>query len=159
MKESPFAQIVSERDAKDKEIMAMLEAESKKNEEVALAREEASKQRDIEQIAQEWAIKEYSLKMIGGDLDRSTSEKEYVKSVWDTAMVEAKKTYERVTSAEYAKEMARKEVAYKRTDELFWEGMDETEKKKRQVMLERIKKQYMGMISEEDMARLVMEES
>jgi len=159
VKESPFAQIVSERDAKDKEIMAMLEAESKKNEELALAREESSKQREIEQIAQEWAIKEYSLKMIGGDLDKSTSEKEYVKSVWDTAMVEAKKTYERVTSAEYAKELARKEVAYKRTDELFWEGMDETEKKKRQVMLERIKKQYMGMISEEDMARLVMEES
>ena len=46
-------------------------------------------QNDIEVIAQQWAIKEYSLRSIGGDVDPSVTEIDFIKSVWDQALVEA----------------------------------------------------------------------
>jgi phosphopantetheinyl transferase (holo-ACP synthase) len=78
--------------------MAILDAEIAKDEAKKKAEAEAIKQGEIAVIAKQWAIKEYSLRSIGGDVDPSVTEIDFIKSVWDEALVEAEKTYDRINS-------------------------------------------------------------
>merc|ERR1712127_1052950 len=92
-KENAFAARRSARDEEDAKIMAILDAEIAASD--ARKKDEAEKQKtiEIEGIAKEWAIKEYSLRMIGGDLDDAVTEKEFMVSAWDEALAEAERTY------------------------------------------------------------------
>ena len=139
--------------------MAILEAESAKSEAKRKEEEEKTRKIEIEGIAKEWAIKEYTLRMLGGDIDDSVSENDFIISVWDEALTEAANTYDRINSEEYKKEQERLAKAKKGVDnKLFWDGMPPLLRKKREKMVEKVKKQYMDLLSEEELERIILSE-
>lgn len=149
----------SKRDEADEKIMAMLEVESAKTEAAEKALAEKRKAVQVEGIAKEWAIKEYSLRMLGGDLDDSVTEKEFMESVHDEALIEADKTFDRIHSEEYIKEQEQMERAKMDTgNKLFYDGMPSLLRKKREKMVEKVKKQYMDLLSEEDLESIILNE-
>jgi phosphopantetheinyl transferase (holo-ACP synthase) len=158
-REDTFTLAKASRDEQDEKIMAILDAEIAKTEAEKKAEEEAIKKGEIEVIAQQWAIKEYSLRSIGGDVDPSVTEIDFIKSVWDQALVEAENTYDYINSAEYKKqqEKAAKD-AIGSENKLFWNGMDPLLRKKREKMVEMVKKQYMDLLSEEELEAIILSE-
>ena len=158
-REDSFTVSRAKRDEEDAKIMAMLDAEIAKDEAKKKAEEEAIKKEEIEVIAQQWAIKEYSLRSIGGDVDPSVTEIDFIKSVWDQALVEAENTYDYINSAEYKKKQQKKEKDSKGSEnKLFWNGMDPLLRKKREKMVEKVKKQYMDLLSEEELEAIILSE-
>lgn len=158
-REDSFTVSRAKRDEEDAKIMAMLDAEIAKDEAKKKAEKEAIKKEEIEVIAQQWAIKEYSLRSIGGDVDPSVTEIDFIKSVWDQALVEAENTYDYINSAEYKKKQQKKEKDSKGSEnKLFWNGMDPLLRKKREKMVEKVKKQYMDLLSEEELEAIILSE-
>lgn len=158
-KENAFTKAKSARDEQDEKIMAKLDAEIAKSEARKKAEAEEQKGIEIEGIAKEWAIKEYSLRMLGGDLDDSVSEKDFMVSVWDEALVEAAKTYDRIHSEEYIKQQEKLEKEKVGIEnKLFWDGMSPTLRKKREKLVEKVKQQYMDLLSEEELERIILSE-
>ena len=158
-KEDSFTAKKAVRDEEDAKIMALLDAEIAKDEAKKKAEEEATKKEEIQVIAQQWAIKEYSLRSIGGDLDPSVTEIDFIKSVWDEALVQAENTHEYINSAAYKKQQekaARDSQGYE--NKLFWNGMDPLLRKKREKMVEKVKKQYMDLLSEEELEAIILSE-
>lgn len=156
-KKTAFVKEKTADDLEDERIMAMLEEESAKNK--AKTEKEAAAQRkvDIEGIAKEWATKEYTLRMLNGDIDESTPEKDFMISVWEEAMTEAAKAYELVNSDEYKQEAEKKSKSLMDVeDKLFWDGMPDILRKKREKMVENVKKQYMDLLSEEELERIIL---
>mmetsp|Transcript_20132 Transcript_20132/g.32615 ORF Transcript_20132/g.32615 Transcript_20132/m.32615 type:complete len:612 (-) Transcript_20132:161-1996(-) len=156
-KENAFAARRTARDEEDEKIMAILDAEIAASD--ARKKDEAEKQKTIETegIAKEWAIKEYSLRMIGGDLDDSIGEEDFMASIWDEALAEGERTYERINSEEYIKEQERVEKSKVNLEnKLFWDGMPPVLRKKREKMVEKVKRQYMDLLSEEDLERIIL---
>ena len=140
--------------------MAMLEEESAKEQAIADEKAAAQKKIDIEGIAKEWATKEYTLRMLNGDIDDSMSEKDFLISVWDEAMTEGEKAWERVNSEEWREAQKRKRKAQMEVDQkLFWPGMPEDMRRKREKMVERVKKQYMDLLSEEELEKIVLSDA
>ena len=158
-REDSFTKARAKRDEEDAKIMAILDAEVAKDEARKKAEEEAIKKQEIEVIAQQWAIKEYSLRSIGGDVDPSVTEIDFIKSVWDQALVEAENTYDYINSAEYEKKQ-KKEAKDSQGSEnkLFWNGMDPLLRMKREKMVEKVKKQYMDLLSEEELEAIILSE-
>ena len=158
-REDSFTVARAKRDEEDAKIMAILDAEVAKDEARKKAEEEAIKKQEIEVIAQQWAIKEYSLRSIGGDVDPSVTEIDFIKSVWDQALVEAENTYDYINSAEYKKKQ-KKEAKDSQGSEnkLFWNGMDPLLRMKREKMVEKVKKQYMDLLSEEELEAIILSE-
>jgi len=156
--QSAWASQRSERDLEDEKVMAILDADDAKFEAKKKALDEKERQSKVDSIAQEWALKEFTLKRMGGDLESSMSETEYIASVWETALVEAEKAYEYINSDEYAKVLKRNdfETRAQDSDRLFWPGMDEGERKRREKLVEKLKKQYMDILSEEDLEKIIM---
>ncbi|KAL7440878.1 hypothetical protein ACHAXM_007505 [Skeletonema potamos] len=147
------------RDEEDAKIMAILDAEIAKDEAKKKAEEEAIKRQEIEVIAQQWAIKEYSLRSIGGDIAPSVTEMDFIKSVWNEALVEAEKTYDYINSDEYKKKLERSAKDSQGSEnKLFWNGMDPLLRKKREKMVEKVKKQYMDLLSEEELEAIILSE-
>ena len=147
------------RDEEDEKIMAILEEQSAKSE--ARKEAEAKKEKDIEVegIAKEWAVKEYSLRMLGGDLDESVMEEDFVESTRGEALAEGEKTYERIRSREYIREQELLEKSRVNVEnKLFWEGMPPLLRKKREKMVEKVKLQYMDLLSEEDLESIILNE-
>ena len=104
--------------------MAMLDEEIAKSDAAKKAKAEEEKRIEVEGIAKEWAIKEYTLRMLGGDLDSSVSEKDFMISAWDEALREAEKTYELIHSEGYIKEREMLDKAKAGSEnKLFWDGM------------------------------------
>lgn len=158
-KENAFAQRKSARDEEDERLMAILDADIAKSQAEKQAEAEKQKTIDIEGIAKEWAIKEYSLRMLGGDLDDAVTENEFMVSAWGEALAEAERTYARINSEEYIKEQERLEKSKANTEnKLFWDGMPPVLRKKREKMVEKVKKQYMDLLSEEDLERIILNE-
>jgi len=160
-KESAFskAKATAVEDEADKKIMAMLDIQIAENKAKRDAEAAAQKKIEVEGIAKEWTIKEYSLRMLGGDLDDSVTEKDFMVSVWDQALAEGEKTYERINSDDYIKDQKDIEKAKAQSvDKLFWEGMPPLLRKKREKMVENVKKQYMDLLSEEDLERIILSE-
>lgn len=158
-REDSFTVARAKRDEEDERIMALLDAEIAKDEAKKKAEEEAIKQGEIEVIAQQWAIKEYSLRSIGGDVDPSVTEMDFIKSVWDQALVEAENTYDYINSSEYKKKLektAKNSLGYE--NKLFWNGMDPLLRKKREKMVEKVKQQYMDLLSEEELEAIILSE-
>ncbi|KAL7534148.1 hypothetical protein ACHAXR_005660 [Thalassiosira sp. AJA248-18] len=159
-KENAFSKAGSSiRDKVDEEILAKLDKEIAENE--ARKKVEAEKQKaiEVEGIAKEWAIKEYSLRMLVGDLDDSVTEKDFMVSVMDEALAEADATYDRIHSEEYIKQQERIEKDKVGVEnKLFWDGMDPLMRKKREKMVEKVKEQYMDLLSEEDLERIILSE-
>jgi len=156
-KENAFAARNKSRDEEDEKILAILDAEIAVSD--ARKKDEAAKQKqiEIEGIAKEWAIKEYSLRMIGGDLDDSISEEDFMESSRDEALAEGERTYERINSEDYIKEQERVEKAKLNVEnKLFWDGMPPVLRKKREKMVEKVKRQYMDLLSEEDLERIIL---
>lgn len=150
----------STRDEEDAKIMAILDAEIAKDEAKKKAEAEAIKQGEIAVIAKQWAIKEYSLRSIGGDVDPSVTEIDFIKSVWDEALVEAEKTYDRINSEDYKRQLEKSANDAKGFEnKLFWNGMDPLLRKKREKMVEKVKKQYMDLLSEEELEAIILGES
>jgi hypothetical protein len=140
--------------------MAILDAEIAKDEAKKKAEAEAIKQGEIAVIAKQWAIKEYSLRSIGGDVDPSVTEIDFIKSVWDEALVEAEKTYDRINSEDYKRQLEKSANDAKGFEnKLFWNGMDPLLRKKREKMVEKVKKQYMDLLSEEELEAIILGES
>merc|ERR1719203_285195 len=140
-------------------LMAILDADIAKSQAEKQAEAEKQKTIDIEGIAKEWAIKEYSLRMLGGDLDDVVTENEFMVSAWGEALAEAERTYARINSEEYIKEQERLEKSKANTEnKLFWDGMPPVLRKKREKMVEKVKKQYMDLLSEEDLERIILNE-
>lgn len=147
------------RDEEDAKIMAMLDAEIAKNDAKKKAEAEAIKKEEVEVIAQQWAIKEYSLRSIGGDVDPSVTEIDFIKSVWGEALVEAEKTYDYINSDEYKKQLEKSaKDSIGSENKLFWNGMDPLLRKKREKMVEKVKKQYMDLLSEEELEAIILSE-
>eukprot|EP00985_Skeletonema_marinoi_P004455 scaffold1946_cov116-Skeletonema_marinoi.AAC.8 len=158
-REDTFTLAKASRDEQDEKIMAILEAEIAKTEAEKKAEEEAIKKGEIEVIAQQWAIKEYSLRSIGGDVDPSVTEIDFIKSVWDQALVEAENTYDYINSAEYKKQQEKTaKDAIGSENKLFWNGMDPLLRKKREAMVDKVKKQYMDLLSEEELEAIILSE-
>ncbi|KAL3807794.1 hypothetical protein ACHAXA_009981 [Cyclostephanos tholiformis] len=147
----------SARDEQDEKIMAMLEEESAKRRAIEEAKAAEKRKIDIEGIAKEWATKEYTLRMLNGDIDDSLSEKDFLVSVWDQALAEGAKAYDFINSEVYELEKKRKKEALVDVeDRLFWDGMPPLMRKKREKMVERVKKQYMDLLSEEELERIIL---
>jgi len=158
-RETSWSEKKTARDEEDKRILALLEAETAKSEAKKKAEAEEARRIEVEGIANEWAIKEYTLRMLGGDLDDSVSEKDFVISSREEALAEAERTYERIRSDEYIKEKKKEEKAKAGSEnKLFWDGMPPTLRKKREVMVEKVKRQYMDLLSEEDLERIILSE-
>mmetsp|Transcript_16981 Transcript_16981/g.26643 ORF Transcript_16981/g.26643 Transcript_16981/m.26643 type:complete len:99 (-) Transcript_16981:282-578(-) len=95
--------------------------------------------------------------MIGGDLDDSISEEDFMESSRDEALAEGERTYERINSEDYIKEQERVEKAKLNVEnKLFWDGMPPVLRKKREKMVEKVKRQYMDLLSEEDLERIIL---
>jgi len=145
------------RDEQDKKIMAILEEQSAKSNAEKAAEASKKKAIEVEGIAKEWAIKEYGLRMLGGDLDDSTSEKDFMVSAWDEALTAAGETYDRINSEEYIEQMSRMDKGKVSSEnKLFWDGMPPMLRKKREMMVKKVKKQYMDLLSEEDLERIIL---
>lgn len=158
-REESFTLARAKRDEEDERIMAILDAEIAEDEAKKKAEEEAIKQGEIEVIAQQWAIKEYSLRSIGGDVDPSITEIDFIKSVWDQALVEAENTYDYINSSEYKKKLEKTaKESQGNENRLFWNGMDPLLRKKREKMVEKVKKQYMDLLSEEELEAIILSE-
>jgi phosphopantetheinyl transferase (holo-ACP synthase) len=158
-REDSYTSFKAARDEEDAKIIAMLDAEIAKDEAKKKAEEEAIKRQEIEVIAQQWAIKEYSLRSIGGDIGPSVTEMDFIKSVWDEALVAAENTYDYINSDEYKKKQertAKDSQGYE--NKLFWNGMDPLLRKKREKMVEKVKKQYMDLLSEEELEAIILSE-
>ena len=145
------------RNEQDKKIMAQLEEQSVKRH----AKDDAKKARqrviNIKGIAEEWATKEYTLRVLNGDIDDSMSEKDFLISVWEQALVEGTKAYDFINSKEHELEKERKRKALVDVeDRLFWDGMPPLMRRKRESMVERVKKQYMDLLSEEELERIIL---
>lgn len=137
--------------------MKMLQEESAKKESMTSEQSEKEKKIAIEGIAKEWAIKEYTLRMLNGVIDDSLSEKDFLVSVWDEALTEGAKTYELINSQEYSREQENRQKSMKGIeDKLFWEGMPPLIRKKREKMVEKVKKQYMDLLSEEELEKIIL---
>lgn len=154
---SSIARAKTARDEQDEKIMAQLEEQSA----TRRAKEDAEKAKqrviDIEGIAKEWATKEYTLRMLNGDIDDAISEKDFLISVWEQALVEGTKAHDYINSEEYGLEKERKQKALVDVeDRLFWDGMPPLMRKKRESMVERVKKQYMDLLSEEELERIIL---
>merc|ERR1712127_29573 len=158
-RETSFTKRRSKRDEEDERIMAILEAETAKSDEKKKIKAEEQRKIEVEGIAKEWAIKEYSLRMLGGDLDQSMTENEFMVASKEEGLAEAEKTYERITSEDYIKQQKRMEKEKVNSEnKLFWDGMPPMLRKKREKMVEKVKKQYMDLLSEEDLERIVLSE-
>lgn len=154
---SGIARVKSARDEQDEKIMAILEEESAKRRAAEDAKAAEKREVDVEGIAKEWATKEYTLRMLNGDIDDSLSEKDFLVSVWDQALAEGAKAYDYINSGEYELEKERKQKAMVDVeDRLFWDGMPPLMRKKREKMVERVKKQYMDLLSEEELERIIL---
>ena len=137
--------------------MKMLQEESAKKESMTSEQSEKEKKIAIEGIAKEWAIKEYTLRMLNGVIDDSLSEKDFLVSVWDEALTEGAKTYELIHSQEYSREQENRQKSMAGIeDKLFWEGMPPLIRKKREKMVEKVKKQYMDLLSEEELEKIIL---
>jgi hypothetical protein len=137
--------------------MKMLQEESAKKESMTSEQSEKEKKIAIEGIAKEWAIKEYTLRMLNGVIDDSLSEKDFLVSVWDEALTEGAKTYELINSQEYSREQENRQKSMAGIeDKLFWEGMPPLIRKKREKMVEKVKKQYMDLLSEEELEKIIL---
>ncbi len=137
--------------------MKMLQEESAKKKSITSEQSEKEKKIAIEGIAKEWAIKEYTLRMLNGVIDESLSEKDFLVSVWDEALTEGAKTYELINSKEYSREQENRQKSMAGIeDKLFWEGMPPLIRKKREKMVEKVKKQYMDLLSEEELEKIIL---
>lgn len=137
--------------------MKMLQEESAKKQSMTSEQTEKEKQIAIEGIAKEWAIKEYTLRMLNGVIDDSLSEKDFLVSVWEEALSEGRKTYELINSKEYSREQENRQKSMAGIeDKLFWEGMPPLIRKKREKMVEKVKKQYMDLLSEEELEKIIL---
>mmetsp|Transcript_25553 Transcript_25553/g.61439 ORF Transcript_25553/g.61439 Transcript_25553/m.61439 type:complete len:596 (-) Transcript_25553:49-1836(-) len=156
---TPAMSAQTKRDEEDERIMAILEASSVTNEAEEKAKAEKLRNIEIEGIAKEWLIKEYTLRMLAGTIDDSLSEKDFMVSAHDEALVEAEKTYVRVNSKEHAAEQKRSEAAKKGNEnKLFYDGMPDLLRKKREKMVERIKEQYMDLLSQDELEEIILSE-
>lgn len=137
--------------------MKMLQEESAKKQTMTDEQSEKEKTIAIEGIAKEWAIKEYTLRMLNGVIDDSLSEKDFLVSVWEEALIEGRKTYELINSKEYSREQENRQKSMAGIeDKLFWEGMPPLIRKKREKMVEKVKKQYMDLLSEEELEKIIL---
>ena len=135
----------------------MLQDEKAKKESITSETSEKEKKIAIEGIAKEWAIKEYTLRMLNGVIDDSLSEKDFLVSVWDEALAEGAKTYELINSKEYSREKENRQKSMAGIeDKLFWDGMPPLIRKKREKMVEKVKKQYMDLLSEEELEKIIL---
>ena len=75
---SDAARAKSAQDKQDKKIMALLEEEGAKRRAAEEAKAAEKREVDVEGIAKEWATKEYTLRMLNGDIDNSLSEKDFL---------------------------------------------------------------------------------
>jgi hypothetical protein len=125
----------------DEKIMQKLDADLEKLQ-AKRNLEEARKMMDeIKVMARDWAIRQYALKSFAGEVGNLT-EREFIKSIWPQALDEGRKMHEFVNSEEYEKRKKTKGKE-KQAKPYFYEGMDPVEKKKREILLEKVTKQYL----------------
>ena len=69
------------------------------------------------------------------------------------ALAEAEATHDRIKSPEFLKEQeaANRKNSVSNESRLFFEGLDDLERKKRETIVARVKKQYEDMRMEEEM--------
>ncbi len=71
--------------------------------------------------------------MLNGDIDDSLSEKDFLISVWDQALVEGMKAYDFINSEEYELDKEQKQKALVNVENwLLWDGMPTLMRKKRE---------------------------
>jgi len=158
---SQLSSVKSTRDEQDAKIMAILEGQAAEEDAARTAEFDRKKAVVVKGIAQEWSIKEYSLRMLAGDLDDSITEKEFMISVNEEALAQADETFDRINSEEYQEEQylkARAKVEQDSANKLFYDGMPSLLRKKREKMVENVKKQYMDLLSEEDLESIILNE-
>merc|ERR1711957_306517 len=143
----------------DDRIMGILDASIAKDKAKADAKLHLNKETEVAGIAQEWAIKESALRTLRGELDKSVTEQEFTASSKEEALTEAEKTYARIKSPEYikAQEEAEKSGFADNGNQLFFPGMSDLDRKKREIIVEKVKKQYQDMLSEEEMEQIISE--
>ena len=149
----------SARDEADEKIMAQLEKESAERQAKQDVIDAEKKKTDIEGIAKEWVTREYTLRMLNGDIDDTVSEKDFMLSVWDEALIEGAKAYEYIRSDEYIRQRERQSKTASVEDKLFWDGMPDDMRLMREKMIEKVKKQYMDLLSEEELEKIILSET
>ena len=145
----------SEREKEDERILALLEGKIAGD---AAAKEAARREAEVTGIAREWAIREYARRGQRGELDAAaTSEQDFVVASWMEARAAAEETLERIASPEYRRAAARTERARNR-GALFYPGMREAERTRRERIVARVKEQYVDMLSDAEMERIIASE-
>ena len=127
--------------------MAQLEKETA---EIEAKREEEEAKKTLQEIkgmARDWAIRQYTLKSLVGEVGDMT-EREFIKSIWHDAMEEGRKLHEFVNSEEYAEKMKKPTPGALNT--YFYKGMDPREKRRREIILEKVTQEYMDAYVGED---------
>ena len=147
------------RDEADEKIMAQLEKEGAERQAKQDVIDAEKKKTDIEGIAKEWVTREYTLRMLNGDIDDTVSEKDSMLSVWDEALIEGAKAYEYIRSDEYIRQRERQSKTASVEDKLFWDGMPDDMRLMREKMIEKVKKQYMDLLSEEELEKIILSET
>lgn len=134
-------------DEVDAKIMAKLD------EEISIAtakREEEEAKKTLQEIkvmARDWAIRQYTLKSIVGEVGDMT-EREFVQSIWHDAMEEGRKLHELVNSEQNAEKVKKPRAGDLET--YFYKGMDPREKRRREIILEKVTQEYMDAYVGED---------
>ena len=132
----------------DEKIMAQLDAEIAVAEAKRKAEEEQKYKEEIEGMAKDWAIREYALRSLRDEVDGMT-EREFIQSVWEDALEEGKKLHETINSDAYKRKLEKKDIG-EENHEFFYEGMDPKERRKRELIMEKVKQQYLDMFGEDD---------
>ncbi|KAL3805293.1 hypothetical protein HJC23_009000 [Cyclotella cryptica] len=132
----------------DEKIMAQLDAELAVSEAKRKAEEEQQYKEEVEGMARDWAIREYALRSLRDEVDGMT-EREFIQSVWEEALEEGEKLYATINSESYKRKLEKKDIS-EDNHEFFYEGMDPKERRKRELIMEKVKRQYLEMFGEDD---------
>ena len=94
---------------------------------------------EIKDMARDWAIRQYTLKSLNDEVGNLT-ERQFIQSIWQDALEEGRKMYDTVHSEDYEERMMQRQST---KQAYFYRGMDKAEKKKREILLEKVMSQYL----------------
>eukprot|EP00956_Cyclotella_meneghiniana_P003000 scaffold3667_cov63-Cyclotella_meneghiniana.AAC.4 len=128
-----------EWEKKDDELMAKFDEELAQRKAQRELEEAKATMQEIKDMARDWAIRQYALKSLNNEVGNLT-ERQFIQSIWQDALEEGRKMYDVVHSEEYEERMMQTQST---KQSYFYKGMDKAEKKKREILLEKVMSQYL----------------
>lgn len=123
----------------DDELMAKFDKELAERKAQRELEEAKATMQEIKDMARDWAIRQYTLKSLNDEVGNLT-ERQFIQSIWQDALEEGRKMYDTVHSEDYEERMMQRQST---KQAYFYRGMDKAEKKKREILLEKVMSQYL----------------